>query len=94
MNINFSTEEMIKALTEIGYEVKLESTEYTMNFGNHLSDITKEVPVYNVYRYGEQMISSGTGDYRLKWVFEQELKNRVLGLFASPETRTLYNSWK
>lgn len=77
--MNFTLEEKIEALTRIGYEIRKE--EVLVEDRNELP--SKHV-LYNVYYHGQEMMNWATrhfGTYRVDWVFEEELKKKMLRLF-------------
>lgn len=82
MNLIFTTEEMIKALELIGYEVRLEKSDDSDCYPGG-TVVPREIEIYNVYRQGTEIVSFGKGrTYRLEYVFKQELGRRLLGLFS------------
>jgi hypothetical protein len=77
MNLSFTPQQQIDALTKLGYEVKDE----TVMVEDRYSD---EHPhkVYNVYLHGDLQIEWGAlGTYRLTYVFEREMERKLLSLF-------------
>lgn len=79
--MKFTEQDMIEALEKIGYVVKTEKEPFEVSkYGN--TDSVEERVVINVYYRGDAMaIWAGAGSRRLEYVFEQELKKKMLGLF-------------
>lgn len=77
--MNFTLEEKIEALIRIGYEIKKEEV-----FVEDRNELTEKHILYNVYFHDEEMMTWATrnyGTYRVDWIFEEELRKKLLRLF-------------
>jgi len=83
MNLEFTLDEMIKALEKMGYKVVEEEAEFETDVVGNFSR-TAKYPVYNVYFPGEERpmaewIDSTNG--RVAYTFSRLLHKKLLSLF-------------
>jgi hypothetical protein len=79
MTLEYSFEDMIKALEKWGYEVKLEDGVEIHKHYFHEEEVPRKVWV--VYLNGSSMAEwVGLGARRVEFVFEQEFRTRLLRL--------------
>jgi hypothetical protein len=80
----FDRDDMITALQAWGYEVKEDTESQDINWNGTQTEV-RSVKVYNAYRHGKNMTSDRHwegGLDRIKWVFEREMRRRLIQLLA------------
>lgn len=79
MTLEFSFEDKVKCLEKIGYRIELEDTVEFVKHYYHEEEVPRKVWVV---RYKGESVSewAGLGARRVDFVFEQEVRRRLIGL--------------
>jgi hypothetical protein len=78
VTLYFTPDEMIESLERIGYTVRTEEVMEQIHRGNYFEECKTRVQL--VFREGE-LVAPHLGRKQVEFIFERELKARMLGLF-------------
>lgn len=79
--MTFTRDQKIKALEQLGYTVTKERHAYYVPYNDSISK--EQWATVWVVKFKDNLVREGYGDSQVDYVFEQELKKRILKLFEN-----------